>query len=237
MNVLVGPTEKAFRIPQDFLIQYSQALGRMCRSNFLETHTRTIRLPEIEVSMFEDFLVWLHTYEPSLDETMSIDALVDLAIFGEIYLIHHLKNQTSDALRARLVKDTWQPTPDIISKVYQSVPSGSILRQLCSHGFAMVTNEQQWGRSISTRIYEECSEWKTVFEELTDFGWDYFQTIQKASLDESNISWGGACRFHDHSDIFGWKQEAHEECPFSHGPQPLIFGQNMDVQPFAENKL
>jgi hypothetical protein len=136
----------------------------MCRSDFIETHTRTIRLPEVEVSVFEDFLIWLYAYKPSLDESKSVDALIDLAIFGEIYLIHHLKNQTSDALRAGLGQDKWQPTPDMIFKVYQSVPSGSILRRLCSHGFAIVTSGQQWGRSMSTRSYGECSEWKMVFE-------------------------------------------------------------------------
>jgi hypothetical protein len=75
-----------------------------------------------------------------------------------------------------------------------------------------------------------------VFEELADFGWDYFQIIQKASLDEPDISWGDACRFHDHSDIFGWKNEVHVECPFLHDPQPLIFSQNMAVLPSMKNK-
>jgi hypothetical protein len=83
----------------------------MCCSNFTETHTRTIRLPEVEISMFEDFLVWLFAYKPSLDQSKSIDVLLDLAIFGEIYLIHHLKNQTSDALRAGLDKESGSRPP------------------------------------------------------------------------------------------------------------------------------
>ncbi len=83
----------------------------------------------------------------------------------------------------------------------------------------------------------ECSEWMTKFEEMADFGWDYFQAMQKASSDESDISWGGACRFHDHSDIFGWKQEVHGECPFLDGPQHLIHGQNMVVLPSVEYKV
>jgi len=62
MTVLVGPTEKVFRNPQDFLIQYSQVLGRMCCSEFKEIFTRTIQLPEVEVSVFEDFRIWLYAY-------------------------------------------------------------------------------------------------------------------------------------------------------------------------------
>lgn len=156
MTILVGSTEEAFQIPQDLLIQYSKPLGRMCSSGFIESHERIIRLPEVEVPVFQDFLIWVYAYEPGIDESQSIDALIDLAVFGDIYLIYHLKNQTSDAIRARLVRDKWKPSPDMISKIYKSVPSGSILRKLCSHGFAIRPRDFDWGqRSASMRKYEE----------------------------------------------------------------------------------
>ncbi len=183
MTVLVGPMEEAFHMPQDLLIQYSKPSGKMCSSGFLESCSRIIRLPETAVPTFEDFLVWVYAYEPSIDGSKSVDALIDLAVFGEIYLVHHLKNQTSDAIRAVIGKSKWIPTPDIICKVYRSVPPGSTLRELCSHGFTLITEDNDWGHpNPSTRKYSEYSEWKPVFEELAEFGWDYFQTIQRGFL-------------------------------------------------------
>ena len=215
VTVLVGPMEEAFHMPQDLLIQYSKPLGKMCSSGFLESCSRIIRLPEIAVPTFEDFLVWVYAYEPSIDGSKSVDTLIDLAVFGEIYLIHHLKNQTSDAIRAAIGKSKWAPNPDVICKVYRSVPPGSTLRKLCSHGFTFRPEDNDWGhRNPSTRKYGECSDWKPVFEELAEFGWDYFQTIQRVPSEASDISWGGACRFHDHSERVGWEWEGHFKCPF-----------------------
>lgn len=96
-------------------------------------------MPDVKVSVFEDFLIWLYAYKLSLDKSKSVDAIIDLAVFGEIYLIHHLINQISDALISRLDNNIWKPTPNVIFKVYRNVPSGSILRQLCSHGFRIVS--------------------------------------------------------------------------------------------------
>lgn len=216
MTVLVGPTEKCFQMGQDLLFQYSEPLGRMCSSGFIESHERIIRLPEVEVPTFEDFLVWVYAYEPSIDESKSVDALIDLAVFGEIYLIHQLKNQTSDVIRARLGSDKLKLTPDIVSKIYRSVPAGSILRGLCSHGFAIRPRDLDWGNcSASTRKYGQYSEWKTVFEEWAEFGWDYFSILQTVSSEALDISLGGTCRFHDHSDIIGWRPESDIHCPSS----------------------
>jgi len=215
VTVLVGRTEEAFDIPQDLLIQYSKPLGKMCTSGFLESCSRIIRLPEMAVPTFEDFLVWVYAYEPSIDGSKSVDTLIDLAVFGDMYLIHHLKNQISDVIRAAISKSKWMPTPNIIRKVYRSVPPGSTLRELCSHGFTFRPEDNDWGhRNPSTRNYGECSEWKPVFEEFAEFGWDYFQTLQSVSSGASDISWGGACRFHDHSDIVGWEWEGHFKCSY-----------------------
>ncbi|CZS92336.1 uncharacterized protein RAG0_02744 [Rhynchosporium agropyri] len=131
-----------------------------------------IRLPEVAAPTFEDFLVWVYAYEPSIDGAKPVDTLIDLAVFGDIYLINHLKNQTSDAIRAAISKSKWIPNPDIICKVYRSVPPGSTLRELCSHGFTFRPEDNDWGhRDPSTRKYNESSEWKPVFVELAEFGW------------------------------------------------------------------
>lgn len=65
-----------------------------------ENHGRTIAFPRYSLNA----AVWVCAYEPSMDGSKSVDALIDLAVFGEIYLVHHLKNQTSDAIRAAVGK-------------------------------------------------------------------------------------------------------------------------------------
>src|SRR5690349_30493 len=99
ITVLVGPTEKSYSIPEALLMQYSPPLGKMCQSESILSQARIIKLPKVKISTFEDFFVWIHVLEPSVN-VKSLESVLDLAIFAEIYTICHLKNQTSDILRA-----------------------------------------------------------------------------------------------------------------------------------------
>jgi hypothetical protein len=130
---------------------------------------RVIKLPEVKPSIFEDFFIWLHTHEPRVKSTDMV-AVFDLAIFADMYIIYDLMNQTSDVIRKALSDGSWQLTPDIVSRVYDGVPSGSILRQLCSS--ALTTNR--------SRQCSDLSVWKPVFEKCADLGWDYFRQMQPA---------------------------------------------------------
>jgi hypothetical protein len=92
------------------------------------------------------------------------------------------------------------------------VPAGTSLRQMCSLGFA-VNYSSKSRRNAATERY---TEWENVFCDFPDLGWDYFQHIQKDQTDASSIKLGGACRFHDHSDIFGWVRGSDSTCPYPH---------------------
>jgi len=91
-TILLGPTQKSFRVPQGLLIQRSSVFEK------IESTEQIIRLPEEDTTTFEHFFIWLHALEPCLS-IKSIDAIVDLAIFAEKYQVCHLKNQTSDVIK------------------------------------------------------------------------------------------------------------------------------------------
>lgn len=88
----------------------------MCNSSFKESIDGFIKLPEVEVTAFEDFMLWLHSYIPSQTIQKKFPAVLDLAIFADIYQILPLQNQTSDIILQLLLDDPSLVTPEIISK-------------------------------------------------------------------------------------------------------------------------
>lgn len=222
ITILVGPTEKSFSIPEALLMQYSPPLGRMCQSEFKESQTRIIKLPEVKISTFEDFFIWIHVLEPSLN-VESLESVLDLAIFAEIYIICHLKNQTSDILRTGLGEGRWELKPRDVSAVYSNVPSRSVIRQLCSVSLALAVQDHLdsiWNSrsSSSIRQYTDTLKWKKVFEKHAELGWDYFREVQTAQT-QTAIGCGGPCRFHDHRDIRDARSPSMGACPY---PYPIL---------------
>ncbi len=239
----------------------SPPLGEMCRSGLEESRTRLIPLPHVKISTFEDFLIWMYACEPSVDVNNLISVL-DLAIFAEMYIICQLKNQTSDILRTELGSGRWQLTPDDVSMVYDEVPSGSILRQLCSVslvrpvsdtsplGFGHPSNFGSFANAASAyRQHDNYLKWESAFDKHSDLGWDYFRQIQSGHA-ETAINCGGPCRFHDHRDIPGVRREDIDKCPYPRGALPTerrtwslpnkyqrevsVEGHNVEAQPVLE---
>jgi hypothetical protein len=139
-----------------------------------------------------------------------------------------LKNQTSDVIRTALSKNRWEITLETIAKVYGSVPAGTILRHLCFLGFTISCNVVNGGRWNEQN--DQYSKWETAFCNCPELGWDYFKHTQTRQADTSSINFGGdnltissggACRFHDHSDIAGWVRKNRTICPYPQGA-PVI---------------
>ncbi|KFY04390.1 hypothetical protein V491_09367 [Pseudogymnoascus sp. VKM F-3775] len=217
ITILVGPTEKTFSIPEALLTRYSPPLGRMCQSRFMESQTRVIKLPEVKISTFEEFFIWIHVYEPRVNDE-SFESTLDLAIFAEIYMIFLLKNQTSDILRAGLRDGRWELKPSDVSTVYENVPSRSVIRQLFSVSLALAVQggSKSFGNSRGSILIKEhpnVSQWEEVFGKHAEIGWDYFREVQTAQA-QSAISGSGPCRFHDHRDIHDASSLSIGTCPY-----------------------
>ena len=209
VKVLVGSNQESFEVPYDLLKQYSSAFGEILDLT-VNGSSDQIDLPNVKKSTFGDFVIWVHTFQPciTLDRSIdcdSINSITDLAIFAETYRIFLLKNQASDVIRAALANDQWKVTPDIISSVYKAAPLGSTLRRLYFLGFITATNS----KFIP-------SFWKTTFNDYPSLGFDYFRYKSTGEVDGVSIDSGGACRFHDHSDVSGWVLGYTKECPYPH---------------------
>jgi hypothetical protein len=188
-----------FEVPHDLLVHCST------KFKFLTTPKdpgREIALPDVTNSTFEDFLIWLYAYEQNL-ETENIDNAFHLAIFAQKYQIYDLRNQASDLIRAALRDRHWVITPDALLAVYKVAPSGSSLRQLCFLGFASMEGRHS------------LLDWKAAFLECPSIGWDYFQYKRDREIYYGQIETGGACRFHDHSNVGGWEPQDVICCPYS----------------------
>ena len=168
-------------------------------------------MPNVKASIFEDFFIWLHVFEPRLG-TKSFQAVLDLAILAETYNIYQLRNQTSDLLWREFDDKQWEITPDLLSMVYSSVPSGSVLRQLWASAFAIASHS-----ASSPKQDNDYLKWKPAFETFPGLGWDYFVQMQKVQPRPESITAGGACRFHDHSDVPSWERKYTDHCPYPHG--------------------
>jgi hypothetical protein len=213
VKVLVDSTKDTFWVPYDLLAQYSTAFKKF--RNALNDYGDEILLPDVTTSTFDDFFIWLHAYEPCILRTEShdshiIDGALHLAVFAQKYQIYHLRNQASDVVRAALRDGEWNITPEMISAVYKVAPARSALRQLSFLGFVAAE-----GRTDSTL-------WQAAFIDCPSLGWDYFQYKNGSELYKEGIQDGGACRFHDHSDIYGWVPRDLPNCPYPHGaPRPI----------------
>jgi hypothetical protein len=216
VRVLVGMGKDPFEVPYDLLAQYSRNFKKL--RNALNDSGDEIILPDVTKSTFEDFFIWLHAYEPSIlpdesPEPERIDSALHLAVFAQKYQIYHLRNQASDVVRVALLDGNWNISPDMISAVYKVAPAGSALRQLSFLGFVAIE-----GRKDS-------NVWQAAFIDCPDLGWDYFQYKSGNKKYSEGIESGGACRFHDHSDIRGWSLQDVLECPYPHGAPRQIPGE------------
>jgi hypothetical protein len=228
IHLLVGPNEKPFQVPRDLLTLHSPVFDKMCTLPFKESIDQLIKLPEDEPSAFEDFFIWLHSYEPCIPAEAY--PLVDLAILADKYHICILKNQVSDKIRTALSERRWKLTPDMIRTVYASTPTNSILRRLCSLGF--VTSNCG---SVDIIQRKDCDKWKSVFSEFSDLGWDYFYHMQMGQTRVASIDSGGACHFHDHSDIFAWEKKDISICPYPNGA-PVVMPEEKASAPGATHE-
>ena len=140
-NILVGPEQRPFKVPEDLLIMHSLVFKRMCSAPFIESNQRLIKLPEEDSSVSEDFFEWMHSSRPQASARNGTKATFDLAIFAEKYQICDLKTQISDLIRED--NGTRRLNPRILDRVYSSVPKGAVLRQLCS--WIMKWEADNWG--------------------------------------------------------------------------------------------
>jgi hypothetical protein len=191
-----------------------------------EQSVNGINFHEVETSTFEDFLLWLYAFEHSITWE-SIDSVIGLAIFAEKHNIHQLKNQTSDFLQTAINEHKWTATPEQLLKVYECVPSSSVLRRLCFLAFSIavggteLVNRYGGGHRTGGRL--SYTSWEEAFNRFPGLGWDYFKHTQTGPKHITNTTSGGSCSFHDHSNIPEPIPRGIKTCPYPYGaPVSLV---------------
>ncbi|CAO1606370.1 MAG: hypothetical protein LQ349_000614 [Xanthoria aureola] len=206
-TVIVGPCKEVFEVSKDLLTQCSPTFEKLCRLGTKEREQQIVNLPEDDPLIFEDFLIWLHSLTPSLPLDGDSESLVKLGVFAEKYRIRYLINQISDVIRTAASKGNWKPSPEILRTAYSGTLTSSIIRRLCSLVLTVSLSKE----SVRTDL------WKPVFTDFADLGWDYFRRVQMGQTSTRDIMSKGACRFHDHLDVFGWVRHEVRTCPFPEG--------------------
>lgn len=140
-----------------------------------------------------------------------VGAIIDLAIFSDIFQITPLQNQSSDIIYELMTKKEVPITPEMISRIYTSTPDGSVLRKLFCLCFCKFHSPGTYYSSD-----EEPSKWETLFDQFPNFGRDYFRYTRNSS---ESLNKTRACRFHDHSNMLNWvgddTRSGFNICPFS----------------------
>ena len=208
MNVLVGSQEdgdadsRQFRMPVDLLWWRSTTFQVMLDGRFLESAIGLIKLPETSIATFQNFFIWAFCSAPHIDPALSLEAVVDLAIFATVYQVFALQNQATDVIRAKLGSGDWQLEPDVVGRVYQDVGEMSVLRQVITAALGTIDkplNAFSVGKKTKARktAAQIVSSYWEVFRKEADLGADFFAgTLNK--WEGSDLGEGGACRFHDH---------------------------------------
>ncbi len=216
-TVIVGPCKEVFKVSQDLLIQCSPFFEKLCSLPFKESIEQAINLPEDDPLTFEDFFIWLHSPKLYIPFDNDESSLINLGVFAEKYQVRLLTNHISDLIRKAVSEGRWKPSPDMMRTVYDGVPANSILRRLCALGFTVSLGKA--GHRMDYSI------WKTVFNDFVDLGWDYFCRTLEGQTSTKDVTSQGACRFHDHSDVFGWVRQDASTCPFPEGAPVAILNQ------------
>ena len=66
------------------------ACVKMCYSRFSEAKQQLIQFPEVDVNMFAELFLWVHTYNSTLWCDINTDMLIDLGIFCGMYQVHQV---------------------------------------------------------------------------------------------------------------------------------------------------
>lgn len=205
-TMLIGHESMPFKVPEGLLIMYSPVFEHMCSGPFRESNERLIRLPEERPSVFKDFFLWIHSLKPELDFSKGTESVFALAIFAEKYQIHHLINQTSDLIESNEGKKRMYP--EILELVYNNVPKGAVLRQLCAWVLNCIVN--YGGRGVHQISLHQL--YGHIFSAHADLGEDFFEWASDPTIVHNRRK----CRFHDHSNIKNPIMDCHYlECPYS----------------------
>ncbi|KAK5069406.1 hypothetical protein LTR51_008656 [Lithohypha guttulata] len=137
---------------------------------------------------------------PSIDESVHLDTVVDLAIFADVHEVELLHNHSIDILREELGNSNWTVTPYIVGRVYTNLGDGAKLRTLVGDLLWHAGQDTSKSDEQTTAAHDMVDKWCETFSLTADMGRDYYLSscAQRAI---KQIKEDGPCRYHWRKDI------------------------------------
>lgn len=162
-----------------------------------------IKAPEISIATFRNFYMWALSGAPQIHPAASLEAVVDLAIFANMYEVVALQNQAVDRIRACLGRGDWQLQPGVVKCIYEDVGETSTLRQMVRVDLGTINQpiSQPDMFGYNRRLLpanDFIRSWRELLRIMAGgLGADYFEATQR-KWGKDELQKGGPCRFHEH---------------------------------------
>ncbi|KAI4738499.1 hypothetical protein E4T50_11054 [Aureobasidium sp. EXF-12298] len=192
VTLIVGKEKKAYNLHKDLLCFYSDYFRAAFNGSFKEAAERKLELPDVEISLFDKFQVWLYTRDlqgPTTNHTESFQFLAEMWIFGDQHQIPLLQNQVMDDIFAKIAEVRGFSLV-VVPEVYAKTVAGSLLRKAVIEIAGCTMDLSRW------RSYPGAVGW--TIECLTDL----LLAVNEVRLDEKvtfpQLPKREKCFFHIH---------------------------------------
>jgi len=140
VTVLVDKEEKRFTLHQDAVCAKSKFFKAACSKHWLEGQKRTVRLPEVEVATFQSYCRFIYADDlpastcvsasPKSEKHAEQTSLIKLYLLGDTLDDVELRSKATSKLFAAMRSHDTIPSVPNLKLVYESTPSGSLLRKM-----------------------------------------------------------------------------------------------------------
>lgn len=159
-----------------------------------------VELQDTPYGTIQQFVIWAMPLYPRIDENVTFEDMVDLAIFAEVHEAELLHNQCIDILREELGNNSWKVTPLIVQRVYTALGNGAQLRKLIGNLLWHARQDMSANKERATLQNDTVDEWCETFSLTSDIGRDYYlSSCSQRPIKQTKE--GGPCRFHWHRGI------------------------------------
>ncbi|PMD48951.1 hypothetical protein L207DRAFT_595480 [Hyaloscypha variabilis F] len=152
VTIIIGPEEskETFMVHKELICHYSSFFSTAFNSNFTETATKTMTLPDVDLDGFGLLVHWFYTQQIDLDpkdRDSNVLPLAKLWTLAERLLITKLQNNIMDKLRVSVEFAEKQNLKDFLHYAY-ALKDKSPLKRLAADRMAWCTTAQALGAWI-----------------------------------------------------------------------------------------
>lgn len=159
VTVLVGKEEKRFTLHQDAVCAKSKFFKAACSKEWLEGQERVVRLPETQVTTFQEYCSWIYSSKIAVGTCTQASALAEkgnelqrlmyLHILGDELDDIQLRNKANVELFKAMQKSNAIPDAQLNKMVWESTMPGSLLRKLLVDAIVARFTRHEFAAAVS----------------------------------------------------------------------------------------